>query len=87
MSELPRIHWVRMAGDGGEYCHKCVEIVAEEARKADPKNAQEILVDGGYDLFEVDSPASCERCGQMLACSVLPNGPLIFTEGDWLKAD
>lgn len=85
-SELSKIYWVRGCDEGLDYCADCAEIVAKDARKAHPEIADEIVIDGGMDIYETDGPAACYRCGHMLACDVI-GGPTILTAEEWNRAE
>ncbi|WP_306049143.1 hypothetical protein [Oceaniradius stylonematis] len=71
------LHWIttpsgdwHLDDDGGLYCHDCAEKVIAELRQADPDNADDYFLDGGWQTEE-EIPPICPKCGVKLEASPL----------------
>jgi hypothetical protein len=80
---LSSIHWVHQHHAKGmpklsavvnclDYCAECVDIVVAELQQQQPRWAENIMADGGWDPYRYcDSPPECDRCGEPLSFSLI----------------
>lgn len=94
---LSTIWWVHRPSElsteieeADDLCGECVTKLVAELQSKHPDHAEDICVDGGYELYrDSESPAMCAKCGAKLSCCVEINGEevLIDTEESWNAAE
>lgn len=99
---LPEIHWVHRPDnlreeidEAEDLCPECCERMVEEYRAKYPKDASEIIADGGWGS-ESDVLPTCAECGTELGCLLIEgclqierwgeNARCINTLADWKRA-
>lgn len=65
--EVQPMRWISTPNgdEGSEWCYECGTAKVRELREADPDNAGDYILDGGW-AIEMDTTCWCEHCGVRL---------------------
>jgi hypothetical protein len=80
-TELEAPYWISGNNEVGEavsFCAKCGEEEVKRLQKEYPEDKDDIVLCGGVDPYEDDSPTTCESCAKPLAYT--PTGDCVQSE-------